>query len=112
LQIPRAEIEKFLPEMSSLEKQDLDKYIFVQSQLYGNKISEETEKKVLHGLKETEGKQIPDVINALVSCKIDNQKIWDAIRTILVNRIKNKKNPQPTIDSITNMGPYLHHKEF
>lgn len=88
LNVPDEIVNTYMPKIEDIEKGDLDRYISLQTQMYGNDISGESEAKIIQDLAKISTKQLPSIARTLIDSKVENQHIWDKLREVLLERVR------------------------
>lgn len=105
-------VEEFLPKERIADPESIDKFIFMESQLYGQKLSESAVDQIVRNINLVQHKQLPLVIQTLVHCKIGNEVIWNEIRKLILQNVEKDVACKSIATSLAYMGPYLAHETF
>ena len=112
MSFPENVIEAMIPSVPELNTENLEKYITVQSNLFGNTLDNKEEEKIINNLKEIESSKLPNVIKSMVDSNISSFKIWNWVRESLVNHYKNKGSNKMIAESLISMNQYMRESSF
>ena len=104
-------VSYFESELESVDKDDIEQYIYITSQVSGSLLSQEDEDMTIQAYQSIEVHRLPELVRTLVECKIVNHNVWDQLKLNIFSRIEKQEDEQHVANSLVYLN-YAHKFNF